>query len=48
MLKYGTRSAIRRVAREAASWWYNLAKVAGWELLGGLGYSEKERGQWII
>ncbi|MEM9098257.1 MAG: YdcF family protein [Pseudomonadota bacterium] len=29
--------------REALSWWFNLLKVAGWEGLGLLGYSEAER-----
>lgn len=34
-------------AREALAWWYNLAKVAGWEALGLAGIPEAERAEWI-
>ncbi len=33
--------------REALAWWYNLAKLAGWEALGALGLEEEARGEWI-
>lgn len=35
------------IAREALAWWYNLAKVAGWEALGAAGVEAHERQQWI-
>lgn len=33
--------------REALAWWYNLAKVVGWETLGAAGLSAQERREWI-
>ena len=33
--------------REALAWWYNLAKVAGWEALGALGLPPAARAEWI-
>ena len=35
------------VVREALAWWYNLAKVAGWELLAVAGLDARERAEWI-
>ena len=35
------------ILREALAWWYNLAKVAGWEALGAVGYGPEERGALI-
>lgn len=34
---------IASISREAMAWWFNLLKVAGWEGLGLLGYSDEER-----
>lgn len=33
--------------REALAWWLNFGKVAAWETMGALGYSEAERGEVI-
>jgi uncharacterized SAM-binding protein YcdF (DUF218 family) len=33
--------------REALAWWYNLAKVAGWEALGLAGLPPEARGRWV-
>lgn len=42
---YGNR--VGAILRESLAWWYNLYKVAGWELLGVLGWDEAERTEWI-
>jgi len=35
------------ILREALAWWYNLAKMAGWEALDAAGFSAAERGALI-
>jgi uncharacterized SAM-binding protein YcdF (DUF218 family) len=35
------------ILREALAWWYNLAKVAGWEALGLAGLDAGARQEWI-
>ncbi|MEM1385143.1 MAG: YdcF family protein [Pseudomonadota bacterium] len=35
------------ILREAMAWWYNLYKMAGWQVLGALGITEAERVDWI-
>ncbi len=35
------------VVREAMAWWYNLAKVAAWELLAAAGLDDREREAWV-
>lgn len=47
--QFKTSRAIRvvEVSREALSWWYNLGKIAAWEVTGWLGYTEEERGKFL-
>ena len=35
------------IVREAGAWWYNLAKVIGWEVLAGAGLDDEARQEWI-
>ena len=35
------------ILREALAWWYNLAKVAAWEILGAAGLDAQERRRWV-
>ena len=35
------------ILREALAWWYNLAKIAGWELLAAAGFDEDARQELI-
>ncbi|HUF86841.1 MAG TPA: YdcF family protein [Thermohalobaculum sp.] len=35
------------ILREALAWWYNLAKVAGWEALAAFGIEPEARQEWI-
>lgn len=39
-----TDRLVTYVLREAAAWWFNLAKVAAWEALGLAGFDEAARG----
>jgi uncharacterized SAM-binding protein YcdF (DUF218 family) len=41
------KSVARYSLREAASWWLNLGKLAGWEMLGLIGWSPARRAEVI-
>jgi uncharacterized SAM-binding protein YcdF (DUF218 family) len=36
-----------KLSREALAWWYNLAKIAGWEALGLAGLPPEARARWV-
>ncbi len=47
-LEYESRVArVWSIVREAMAWWFNLAKVAGWELLAAAGMDEDGRQELI-
>ncbi len=47
MEKEGWHERTWYIVREAMAWWYNLAKVAGWEILAAAGLDAEEREAWV-
>jgi hypothetical protein len=43
----GPGDRVWSILREALAWWYNAAKIAGWEVLGSAGFSTRERAELI-
>jgi uncharacterized SAM-binding protein YcdF (DUF218 family) len=43
----GPGDRVWSILREALAWWYNAAKIAGWEVLGSAGFSTSERAELI-
>lgn len=39
---------VYEIGREAMAWWYNLGKIAVWEISGWLGFSDEQRGKYIF